>query len=249
MSGQWRFCVAAFLVVGFSTSAFSNPLTDLLNPAPKEAPPPAPAREACVQQPGASTAPGQHWFYRFDGHRKCWFQAAEAAVPVKRQTHHYPARQSVITSEDNEAALRKKTIADARAQMLSAAPPDVLQSAVPVPEVVDTASVAPNATATSVPSPPVAAQAATQQLTPNYATPRPVDVEMLLAASTLDQDTASSSAPPAIPSGSSVMDADDWEPMTARAGMALITLGFVFLIGSLLASRLLDPGMAPIRRA
>ena len=248
MSGQWRFCVAAFLVAGLSTSAFSNPLTDLLNPAPKEAPPPAPVREACVQQPGSSTAPGQHWFYRLDGHRKCWFQAAEA-VPAKRQTHHYPARRSVITSEDNEAALRKKTIADARAQMLSAAPPDVLQSATPAPEAVDTISVPAIGTATSVPPPPITVPVAIQRLTPDHATPRPVDVEMLLAASTVDQDTASSAAPPATPGVSSVADADDWGPMTARAGMALITLGFVFLVGSLLASRLLDPGMAPIRRA
>lgn len=129
MSGYWRFCVAAFLLLaGLSTwPAFSNPLTDLFNPAPKEAAAPAPAREECLLQPGRSTAPGQHWVYRLDGHRKCWFQADEATVAVKKQAHHYGVKQPVIAAEENEAALREKTVADARAQLLSAAPADASQ--------------------------------------------------------------------------------------------------------------------------
>ena len=251
MSGYWRFCVAAFLLLaGLSTwPAFSNPLTDLFNPAPKEAAAPAPAREECLLQPGRSTAPGQHWVYRLDGHRKCWFQADEATVAVKKQAHHYGVKQPVIAAEENEAALREKTVADARAQLLSAAPADASQPTPPAPEVVDPASVPADRTATLVLAAPVVAEPKIDRLTPDHATPRPVDVEMLLAAASPVGDTVASSVPPATPVAPSIPDADEnqWGLTAPRAGMALIALGLVFLAGSLLASRFLDPRVAPIR--
>ena len=127
MSGHWRFCVTAFLLsAGPSISpAFSNPLTDLFDPAPKEAaaPAPAPAREACALQPG-KPASGQHWFYRLDGRRKCWYQADEATASAKRHIHHRIdriAKRRAVAPEENEAELRDKTVLDARAQLLSAA--------------------------------------------------------------------------------------------------------------------------------
>ena len=125
MSGYRRICVAvSLLFAGFSSSpALSNPLTDLFNPPPAEAPAAAPApaaREQCLSQPGRATA-GQHWVYHLDGHRKCWFQTAETAVSVKRLVRHRTAKQPAIASEENEAELRKKPVADARAQLLSAA--------------------------------------------------------------------------------------------------------------------------------
>ena len=140
MSGHWRFCVTAFiLAAGIPTSpASSNPLTDLFNPAPKEAatparaedaPAPAPAREACLPQPGRSTAPGQHWVYHLNGHRRCWFQASEATVSAKKQIRHHFARRPAVAPEEDEAAPRKKTVLDARAQMFSAAPAGGRQSA------------------------------------------------------------------------------------------------------------------------
>ena len=195
MSGHWRFCVAAFLfLAGLSISpAFSNPLTDLFN-VPKEAaaPAPAPAREACALQPG-KPASGQHWFYRLDGRRKCWYQADEAQLSVKRQIHHRIdriANRRAVAPEENEAELRDKTVLDARAQLLSAASAGAPQPAASGPEVVDTPSVPARETATPEPAAPVAAQPTIGPLTPDHATPRSVDVETLLAASTLDKDMA-----------------------------------------------------------
>jgi hypothetical protein len=247
MSGHWRFCVAAFLLLaGLSASpAFSNPLTDLFNPTPKEATAPAPAREECVPQPGKSTALGQHWVYRLDGHRKCWFQADAATVSVKKQARHHAAKQPVIAPEENGAALRQQTVLDARAQLLSAAPADALKPTAPVPEVVDTASAPANGAATLVPAAPIPAQPTIDQLTPDHPAPRSVDVEVLLAASSLD--TAASSVPPAAPIPDS--DENHWKLMATPAGVALIALGLVLLAGSLLASRFSDPGAAPSRRA
>jgi hypothetical protein len=262
MSGHWRFCVSAFLLVaGLSTSpAFSNPLTDLFNPAPKEAeapaaaPAPAPTREAkdeCLMQPGRSVSPGRHWVYHLNGHRKCWYQADEATVAAKKQVRHSAAKQPVIASEENEAALRKKTVADARAQLLSTASADTVQPTPPAPEVADTASVPANAATALVPAAPSVAEPTLDQPTPDHAARGPVDVEMLLAAASPVGDTAASAAPPAAPVAPSTSDANEnrWESMAPRAGLALIALGLIFVMASLLASRFRDPGVAPIRRA
>jgi len=264
MSGHWRFCVTAFLLAaGLSISpASSNPLTDLLNPAPKEAAAaparaedaPAAAREACVPQPGRSTAPGQHWVYHLNGHRRCWFQASEATVSAKKQIRHHFARRPAVAPEEDEAALRKKTVLDARAQVLSAAPAAAPESAASAPEVVDTASVRAPEAATPVPAAPIAAQPTIDPLTPDHATPRSVDVETLLAASTVDRDLAdrdlaASSVPPTAPDAPSAASADNSESTATWAGTVLIALGFVFLLGSLLASRFLGPRETSIRRA
>jgi hypothetical protein len=236
VSGHWRYCVAAFLLFGgLSTSpASSNPLTDLFNFAPKEAAAPTAAQENCVLQPGKSTAPGQHWVYRRDGHRKCWFQADQATVSGKKQIRHQAAKRPAIAPEEEEVALGKTTVLDAQAQLLSAAPAGAPPPAASAPEGLDTASVPAHGAATLVPASPIAAKPTIDQITPEHATPRSVDVEMLLAASTLDNDAAASSEPVAPP----VVGADDWELMAARAGMVLIALGFV-LVGSLLANRFL----------
>jgi hypothetical protein len=250
MFGHWRFCVTAFLVFAdLSTSpAFSNSLTDLFNSAPKEATAPAPAGEECLLQPGKSTEHGQHWFYRHDGRRKCWFQAAEETVSIKKPVRQHSAKQTVIAPEENEAGLRKKTVVDARAQLLSAAPADAFQ---PTPPAVDTASVPANSAAMLVPAVPIVAEPTLDQLTPEHATRRPVDVEMLSAEAPLARDTIASSVPPATRGAPSIPDADEdhWELMATQAGVVLIALGLVFLlVGSLLVRRSL-PRVAPFRRA
>jgi hypothetical protein len=252
MSGHWRLCgTACLLFAGLSTwPASSNPLTDLLNPAPKEAAAPAPVavRDECVSQPGRSTAPGRHWVYHLNGHRRCWYQANEATFSAKKQIRHHFARRRAVVHEEDEAELRQETVLDARAQMLSAAATGAPQSAASAPEVVDTASVRAREAATAVPAAPVAAQPTIDSLAPNRATPRSVDVEMLLAAST-DSDMAASSVPPATAEVPSAASADTWELTAARAGTVLITLGFVLLAGALLASRALGPRETSIRRA
>ena len=260
MSGHWRFCVTAFiLAAGIPTSpASSNPLTDLFNPAPKEAatparaedvPAPTSVREACASQPGRSTAPGQHWVYHLNGHRRCWFQASEATVSAKKQIRHHFARRPAVAPEEDEAALRKKTVLDARAQVLSAAPAAAPEPAASAPEAVDTASVRAPEPATPVPAAPIAAQPTIDPLTSDRAAPRSVDVETLLAASTVDRDTAASSVSPTAPDAPSAASADNSESTATWAGTVLIALGFVFLVGSLLASRFSGARETSIYRA
>jgi hypothetical protein len=249
MSGHWRVCVAALLLfAGVSVSpASSNPFTDLFNPPPKEATAPAPVREACVPQPGRSTAPGRHWVYYVEGHRKCWFQTDEATASLRKRIHHYAARPSVSAPEENEPVLRKKTVLEARAQMRTDARADTFQPAAAAPGVVDTASVPANGGTALAPAAPVVAQPTIDRPMSDHATPRSVDVEMLLAASTLPEDTAAS-LPPATPGAPSVPNADHWELMATRAAEALIVLGLVLLVGSLLAGFFLDRGVASIGR-
>jgi hypothetical protein len=246
MSGHWRFFVTtSLLFAGLSTlPAFSNPLTDLFNVAPKEAAAPAPVQVACVPQPGKPVA-GKHWVYRVDGHRKCWFQADEATVSVRRQIQLHAAKRSAIVAGENEAAPRKREVLDARAQLLSAAPTGGPQATAPAPQTIDTASVPASEATPPVREAPTAAWPTTDQVTPDRATRPSVDVEMLLAASTLDQDTPASSMPPPTPDAPSVASLDDWGLMAAHVGMLLIVLGFAFLFGSLLASRFLETPIRP----
>jgi hypothetical protein len=261
MSGHWRFCVAAFLLcAGFSAApAFSNPLTDLFDFAPKEAAAPAPAQEECLLQPGKSAGPGQHWVYRLEGHRKCWFAADQATISAKRQIRQHAAKRLVRAPEKSEAAPAEKTVLDARAQLLSAAP-DTVQSTASAPKVVDTASVPPNDTA--VTAAPIATDPRVDQFRPEQARRRPAEVEMLLATEPSANDAVDASVPPAISGAPSVLarpmrtapsipeaDEGDREWLPIRAGIMLIALGFIFLIGSLLASHFLGPRMAPIPRA
>lgn len=255
MSSHWRCWGSAFLIfAGFSaTPAFSNPLTDLtdlFSLSSKEAAPPAPTREECVLQPGKSTAPGQHWVYRLDGHRRCWFPTDQANVSMKRQVHHHAAKQPVVPPAENEATLHKEKILDARAQLLSAAPADALPPTDPAPEVVDAASVPTDRAATPAPTAPAVTEPISDQLRPQQARERPVDVERLLAAESFGSDAVDASVPPATSATASMPDADqgNWELMATRTGLLLIALGLVFLLGSL-ANRFLDPRIAPIRRA
>src|SRR5437868_4768153 len=124
MSGHLRFCFGAFfLLAGLSTSpASSNPIADWFNITPKQPATPASAEaEECLSRPGKSTTPGQHWVYRLEGRRKCWFQAAEETA-VKRQVRHRAANPRVVVSEENDAARERKAVVDARAELLRDAP-------------------------------------------------------------------------------------------------------------------------------
>ncbi|MCK1683814.1 hypothetical protein IVA87_31620 [Bradyrhizobium sp. 147] len=64
--------------------------------------------------PGTSTAIGQHWVYRMDGHRKCWF-LAEGIATVKKHVTHRVAKEHAASSDENESALRSRgAVIDAR---------------------------------------------------------------------------------------------------------------------------------------
>jgi hypothetical protein len=239
MSGHLRFYFVAFFLAGLSTApASSNPFDAFFNSAPAEATAPAPVEEECLPQPGKSTADGQHWVYRYDGHRKCWFQAAEGAV--KKPIHH-AARHPVVAPKETESPLRNRNaVVDARDELLSSAPTGAPQPTPPAPElkVVDAAPAAVTGAAALVPPAPVIAKSATDQLTPDHPTPRQVDVETLLADAPAASDAAAASVPPSAAASPEVSNGrGGW--MATWPGVLLIALGLVFLLH---ASRTLRGG-------
>ena len=245
--------VAAFLRQFSAAPACSNPLTDLFDFAPKEAAAPAPAQEECLLQPGKSAGPGQHWVYRLRvtanaGSRPTRRLFGEEADPSACRKAAGPR------SREEEAAPAEKTVLDARAQLVSAAP-DTVQSTASAPKVVDTASVPPNDTA--VTAAPIATDPRVDQFRPEQARRRPADVEMLLATEPSANDAVGASVlrrfPARLPfarpmrGAPSIPEADegDRELLPIRAGITLIALGLIFLIWiSLLASHFLGPNRA-----
>ena len=238
MSGHLRFCFAAFLLAGLSTSPASpNPFDALFNSAPAEATAPAaaPADEDCLPHPGKSTADGQHWVYRFDGHRKCWFQAAEGIATVKKRVRHHAAQTHVATpKEENEPALRKrKAVVDARDELLPSAQAETPQPP-PVPEikVVNAAPAPATGAAALEPPAPAIAKPDADQITSVRPTPRQLDVETLLAAAPPASDAIATSASSAPPAAISITEAGDDEPERTATwlGVLLIGLGLVSLL-------------------
>jgi hypothetical protein len=233
MSGHLRFCFAAFvLLAGLSASpASSNPFADLFNVAPRQAPAPAPAEEECVPRPGKSTTAGQRWVYRLEGHRKCWFQAAEVTA-VKKQVRYRAAKPRVTAPEENEAERpKRKAVVDARAELLRSAPAEMSQPMWPAPElkVADAASVLATVIAAFVPPAPIENRA-TDRLTPDHRTPRQVDVETLLAAAPATSDSVAAAAPVTFPFTEAADDGRDW--MATWLGVLLMALGLVSVLGS-----------------
>ena len=188
-----------FLVAGFSTPAFSNAFTDLFSanaaPAPStEAA--APAKEECLPQPGRSAAAGQHWVYRFDGQRKCWFQAAEETALARKPVRHRLERRSVAASEEDKPAPRKREeVEDAHAEMLRSAPEQTAQPAPSEPKltIVHTVPVRAGDAAAMVPPAPDLARPGADQLTPDQ--PRRLDVDTLLAKAPAASEEVASAAP------------------------------------------------------
>ncbi|MGJ4946480.1 hypothetical protein ACQR1W_38395 [Bradyrhizobium sp. HKCCYLS1011] len=230
MSGHLRFWFAAFLLLfGLSTSpASSNSFAALFDQvAPAEASiAQAPAEEECLPQPGKSTPDGRHWVYRFDGHRKCWFQAAEGIATVRTTVHHHPAKRHVA-AEENDVALRKrKAVVDARAELLRSARTETPQPTPPAPEprVADAASVPPMQAAAVMP--PI------DRLTPDRLMPPQVDVEALLAGAPAASDAVAASSPRATPVAIPMPEEDQRGPMASWLGVLLMALGFVSLLSS-----------------
>jgi len=234
MSGHLRFCFAAFLLLaGFSTSpASTNPIAALFNTAPGDATAPAIGEQGCLRQPGKATN-GQHWVYRLDGPRKCWFQVAERSATVKKLVHDYAAKQRVVAPEENEAAQRKPNavVGDARAE-----PPETSQLAPPVRElkVVHADSLIAAGAAALVPRAPVVAKPATEQLAPDYPKQRPVDVEPPLETAPSANDTIASYVPAATSVAVPIAEADEekrgWRE--TWLGVLLIALGLISLMSS-----------------
>ncbi len=185
-----------------------------------------------MSRPGKSTTAGQHWVYRFDGRRKCWFQSDEA-IAVKKQARHRAAKPRVISSEENEAAQRKrKAVVDARAELLRSASAETSPPTPPAPKLklADAASVVPAGAAALVPPAPVANGVADQ---PTFGQPtsRQVDVETLLSAAPAASEVVAASLSPAALPLAETAD-DGWDSTASWIGMLLMALGLVSVLAS-----------------
>jgi hypothetical protein len=187
-----------------------------------------------LSRPGKSTAAGQRWVYRLEGHRKCWFQAAEETA-VKKQVRRRAAKPRVAVSEENDAAREWRAVVDARAELLRPAPMETSQPTRPAPEpkVADASSVLATAIAAFVP-PASVENLAINQPTPDRRTPRQVDVEMLLAAAPADRGAVAASVPAAAPVAFPIVEAaDDGQGWIATwLGALLMALGLISVLGS-----------------
>jgi hypothetical protein len=224
-----------FLVAGFSTPAFSNAFTDLFSanaaPAPSTAAA-APAKEECLPQPGRSSAAGQHWVYRFDGQRKCWFQAADETALARKPVRHRLERRSAAASEEDKPAPRQqKDVEDARAEMPSSAPEQTPQPAPLEPKltIVRTVPVRIGDAAAMVPPAPDLDKPGADQLTPDQ--PRRPDVETLLAeAPAASSEVASAPGTPIAAPTANTGGGEDRTP--SWLGVLMIVLGGAALLAS-----------------
>lgn len=237
MSGHLRFCFASFvLLAGLSnSSAFSNPLSGFFNAGPAAAPAPTSAEVAeveCLSRPGKSTADGQHWVYRVEGRRRCWYQRAEGTETVKKLVRHRAARHRVAMAEEDKAAARKrKAVVEARAELQRSVAVDTSRPSPSAPvQVVDADPVLATAIATRVSPAPLFKRA--NRLTADEITPRQVDVEALLAATPAASDVVAASAPSATPLAFSTAEAGDDPRGWTWLGMLLMALGLLSVLSA-----------------
>jgi hypothetical protein len=205
-----------------------------------------------LPQPGPASA-GGHWVYRHEGHRKCWFEAAEEGAVARKPARHHVARHSVAAAEENESAPRKqKDVEDARAELLSSAPAETPQPAPsePTPKMVHTVPVRTTDAAGQVPPAPVLNKpAADQPTTPDQphsdqSGPRQLDAETLLAKAPPASEQVAS-APPATPIADPGATTGGGEEGTASwFGVLLMALGAAALLSS---SRTLRRALWPVR--
>ncbi|UQD68817.1 hypothetical protein JEY40_22495 [Bradyrhizobium japonicum] len=223
MSGYLRFCFTGFALAGILSTipASSAPLDDLLNITPRARAPTYPAQAECLARPGNSAPDGQHWVYRVDGRRKCWF-LAEGIATVKKPVRSRIAKDPV--------ASKRSPVVDARAELLPSRPAGQSQPPVPEFKVADASSEPGTSTTAPIQAVPDLHRRASQ-LTSEFSVPPQVDVEKLLAAAS---DAAAASMPPALPVGMRPRgggdEGRDWA--VTWLGLLLIVLG----IGSVLSS-------------
>lgn len=230
MSGHLRVYFAPLVLVGglSGTPACASPFSDLFNIAPREPAASSSAQPECLPRPGNSPGPGDHWVYRRDGHRKCWF-LAEGIATVRKPIHARVANRAV-SSDENETVRQKRTpMGDARAELLSSSPAEGAPSTSRAREldVADATSVFDPGTPAVMPGAPVT-DLPSGQLTPEHAVPLQVDVEKLAAAARAD-----------LPSATPIVEArneevrDEARSWTATwLGVLLMTLGGFSILSS-----------------
>jgi hypothetical protein len=226
MSGHLRLYFASLVLVGgfWAAPASSNSLADFFNTATSQPTVTSPPQAECVPRPGTSTTGGQHWVYRTDGHRKCWF-LAEGVATVKKPIRARMAKdRSASLDENGTTQTRRRAVVDARAELLRSAPPEQSQPPVPGMKVADAASDL--FTGLTLMSAVPIVDLPSNQLTPEHSMPSRVDVGQLLAA-------ASADPPQIIPLGARTAEArDEARSWTAWFGVLLMTLGGLSLLSS-----------------
>ncbi|EIG63689.1 hypothetical protein [Bradyrhizobium sp. WSM1253] len=229
MSRHLRFYSAGLVLVGglAATPACSDPFADLFNIAPREPAATSSVQPECLPRPGNSPGPRQHWVYRRDGHRKCWF-LAEGAATVRKPAHGRVAARAASPAENEAAQQRSKPMIDARVELLPSSPADRAPPMPPARElkVADAAPFSEASKSALMPARPVADLPATQ-LTPEHSVPPDVDVEKLAAAVRAD-------SPAAIPMAAHNEEVRD-EPRSWTVnslGVLLMTLGGFSILSS-----------------
>lgn len=225
---------SAVLIAGLSTSTvFANPISDLLNSkstSQQAAAAPAPEK-TCLSRPGAATT-GLRWVYHREGHRKCWFQAAED-VALKRPLRSRAAKSSAgATSENESTQPRRRDVDDARAELLRAPPETPLpMQDTPDIQVVDAAPLLNIQRAESQRS----EKLATDRFISTYLKERQPDVGTTPATTLTPRDaggaTSLPKAEPVILSVSETVDDGSGSAATWIAAL-LIALGLVSILGS-----------------
>jgi hypothetical protein len=177
-------------------------------------------------------AAGQHWVYRLQGRRKCWFQVAEGTATVKKPVRHRAAKARVATSGENETTGRRpKAVVDAHPELRGSAPAETSQTTPPAIRVVDAGPVLATGITTRVPPAPFA-ERVDDQVEPDRSMPRHVDVEALLAAAPAASDVVGASAPSAtlvaLPIAEPGYDGRRWTWL----GVLLMALGLVSILSS-----------------
>ncbi|MCA1430459.1 MULTISPECIES: hypothetical protein [unclassified Bradyrhizobium] len=227
MSGHLRLYFASLLLVGgFSaTPASSNPLTDFFNTATSQPTVTTPPPQAeCAPRPGTSTSGGQHWVYRTDGRRRCWF-LAEGIATVKKPIRAPAAKDRSASFDENRTTqTTRSVIVDARAELLRSAPPEQSQTPVTEMQVADATSDL-GTGATLMSAAPVG-DIPRNQLKREHSVPDQVNVGQFLAAAPADPSQD-------MPLGPRTAEGhDEARSWTGWLGGLLMTLGGLSLLSS-----------------
>jgi hypothetical protein len=226
MSGHLRLYFASLVLVGgfWAAPASSNSLADFFNTATSQPTVTSLPQAECVPRPGTSTTGGQHWVYRTDGHRKCWFLAESVATVKKPMRARMAKDRSASLDENGTTQTRRSAVVDARAELLRSAPPEQSQPPVPGMKVADAASDL--FTGLTLMSAVPIVDLPSNQLTPEHSMPSRVDVGQLLPA-------ASADPPQVIPLRVRTAETrDEARSWTAWFGVLLMTLGGLSLLSS-----------------
>lgn len=231
MSGYLRLCLVSLVLVETVSMgpASANPLGDIFNTAAPQPTVISPQAE-CLGRPGNSTPDSQHWVYRMDGHRKCWFLTEGVAKVKKTVRRRVPKDNAASLDENGTTRPRQSAVVDARAELLRSAPAEPSQPP-PHPEV-KIADAAPDlGTGTAL----MSAALIAEHGWPTHSVPNQVDVEQPLAAAPAN-DVVTSPEPPTIPIGVLVLTAEARNEAPSQTatwlGVLLMMLGMLSILSS-----------------